>query len=155
MYICYSQTPNFSLPSLPPLVTISLFSMSVGLFLFCKQVHLYHFLDSRYKRYHMIFIILSEVTDRVSNFETTVWVFQDWANKYFVNGSQVTHCQRRKLQIWEGEGLECTGSIDLNGSTSINSCFLYMYIMLNIYTVYPWTPQVWIVQVHLYTDFFQ
>ena len=34
VYICYSHTPNLSLPlSLSPLVTISLFSMSV--FLFC------------------------------------------------------------------------------------------------------------------------
>ena len=34
--ICSSQTPNLSLPCLSPLVTVSLFSMSVNLFLFCK-----------------------------------------------------------------------------------------------------------------------
>ena len=35
--ICQSQTPNLSLPDpLSPLVTISLFSVSVNLFLFCK-----------------------------------------------------------------------------------------------------------------------
>ena len=37
--ICQSQSPN----SFLPLVTISLFSASVTPFLFCKQVHLYHF----------------------------------------------------------------------------------------------------------------
>ena len=37
-----------------PLVTISLFSMSVILFLFCKKVHLYHFLDPTYKQYNFI-----------------------------------------------------------------------------------------------------
>ena len=43
-----------------PLVTISLFSMSVGLFLFCLYVHLYFF-DSTYKQYHMVFVFsLSE-----------------------------------------------------------------------------------------------
>ena len=33
-------------PHLSPLVTISLFSVFMSLFLFCKYVHLYHFLDS-------------------------------------------------------------------------------------------------------------
>ena len=33
---CQSQSPNLSLPQLSPLVTLSLFSMSVSLFLFCE-----------------------------------------------------------------------------------------------------------------------
>ena len=39
-----SQPPNSSLPFLSSLVTISLFSISVTLFLFYKLVHLFHFL---------------------------------------------------------------------------------------------------------------
>ena len=42
--ICQSQPPNSSLPYLSSLVNISLFSISVTLFLFYKLVHLYHFL---------------------------------------------------------------------------------------------------------------
>ena len=34
------------IPSLSHLVTTNLFSMSVGLFLFCIQVHLYNFFES-------------------------------------------------------------------------------------------------------------
>ena len=37
MYICWSQTPNLSLPLFPPLVTISLFSMSMSLILFSSD----------------------------------------------------------------------------------------------------------------------
>ena len=39
-----------------PLITISLFSLSVSLFLFCKEVHLCHILDSTYKCYHTTFV---------------------------------------------------------------------------------------------------
>ena len=35
-------------PSLPPLVSICLFSTSASPFLPCKQIHRYHFLDSTY-----------------------------------------------------------------------------------------------------------
>ena len=58
----YMSIPNsqfIHMPHLSFLVTISLFTMSVCLFLFCKEVHLYHFfffLDSTYKWYHMIFV---------------------------------------------------------------------------------------------------
>ena len=45
----WSQTPNSSLPTSNPLTTTDLFSMSVSLFLFCRQVHLYHILYSTYK----------------------------------------------------------------------------------------------------------
>ena len=41
------QIPNLSLPHpISLLVTINLFSISVSLFLLCKQVHLCHILDS-------------------------------------------------------------------------------------------------------------
>ena len=36
VYVCYSHTPSFSLPPLPPLVTVSLFSVSMSLFLLHK-----------------------------------------------------------------------------------------------------------------------
>ena len=40
------------LPRLPSSAAISLFSRSMNLSLFCKEVHLCHNLDSTYKRYH-------------------------------------------------------------------------------------------------------
>ena len=50
---CTYVSPNHPiLPTLSlshPLVAIHLFFMSVSLFLFCKQVHLYHFSKSTYK----------------------------------------------------------------------------------------------------------
>ena len=62
-YICmYLVSTNPKLPIYPhpayPLVTVKLFSMSVSLFLFHKQVYLYHFLESTYKWYHMVFVFL-------------------------------------------------------------------------------------------------
>ena len=57
--ICESYTSNLSLlASLFPLATISLFSMSVSLFRFFIQIHLYYFLDSAYKGCHMKFVFL-------------------------------------------------------------------------------------------------
>ena len=56
--ICQTQPSNLPLPCSYLLVTINL-SISVTLFLFCRQVHLYPFsLDSTYKWYHMIFVFL-------------------------------------------------------------------------------------------------
>ena len=53
-------TPNSPSIPLPPLswATTSLSSMSVSLFLFYRQVHLCHILDSTYKWYHMAFVSL-------------------------------------------------------------------------------------------------
>ena len=48
----------FPPPPPTPLVTTKLFSMSVSLFLFCIYIHLYYFLDSTYKLYHMIFVLV-------------------------------------------------------------------------------------------------
>ena len=53
VYTYQSQSPNSSHhphphPRFPRLVSIRLFSTSVSLFLPCKPVHLYHFLDSTY-----------------------------------------------------------------------------------------------------------
>ena len=42
--------PNYPLPTLSFLVTLTLFSASVTVFLFCKQVHLYHYF--RFHVYH-------------------------------------------------------------------------------------------------------
>ena len=62
--ICSFQTHNLSLPhALFPLVTISLFSVS--LFLFCKLISLYYFLDSTYKWYHKILVFLCMTSLRV------------------------------------------------------------------------------------------
>ena len=59
--ICVYVNPNFLVyPSpLSTLVTVSLFSMSMSIFLFCKYVHLYHlFLVSTYNGYHRISLLL-------------------------------------------------------------------------------------------------
>ena len=62
IYFIYSSmymltpNPNLSLPSLAPLVTLSLFSMYVSLYLFCEKSILFFFLDSTKKWHHMIFI---------------------------------------------------------------------------------------------------
>ena len=45
-------------PPLSPLVTISLFSVSVNLFLFANKLICIIFLDSTYKQYHIIFVFL-------------------------------------------------------------------------------------------------
>ena len=45
--------------TLSPLKTTSLFSMSMSLFLFCRQVHLCRIFDSRYKQYHVVYFFLS------------------------------------------------------------------------------------------------
>ena len=41
--ICQSQSPSSSPSPLPRLVSLHLFSISMSLFLPCKQIHLYHF----------------------------------------------------------------------------------------------------------------
>ena len=55
--------------SLSSLAATSLFSMSMSLFLFCRKVHLCHILDSRCKRYHMVFVFLflTSLSMRVSS----------------------------------------------------------------------------------------
>ena len=59
MCTCQSQTPWLSLPSTLPLITISSFSKSVSLFLFYKEICLYHFLlDFAYKWYHTVFLFI-------------------------------------------------------------------------------------------------
>ena len=52
------RLPVHPTPSPSPLATTSLFSMSVSLFLFYKQVHLCYILDTTYKWYYMIFVFL-------------------------------------------------------------------------------------------------
>ena len=44
----WTKYPNLSLPTPYPLVTISLFSISVTLFLFCRGVHVYLFFKIPY-----------------------------------------------------------------------------------------------------------
>ena len=60
--VCGRVTPKLLIcrsPSFPPLVTVSSFSVSVSLFLFCKQIHLCHFLDSTYKWCTIVFLCLT------------------------------------------------------------------------------------------------
>ena len=45
-------------PTLAPLVTTGLFSISMGLLLFCYITSLLYFLDSIHKRYHRVFVFL-------------------------------------------------------------------------------------------------
>ena len=56
----HMSIPNSVLPPHPsPWESISSFSKSVSLFLFCKLVYLYcFFLDSPYKGYHILFLLL-------------------------------------------------------------------------------------------------
>ena len=58
-YVCI-LIPYSEFTHLPPssLVTRSLFSMAVSLFLFLKEADLHYFLDSTYEWYHIIFIFL-------------------------------------------------------------------------------------------------
>ena len=52
-----SNSLNILSSHLSPVVTVDLFSKSVGLF--CKQVHLFHFfIGFAYKGCHMIFLFL-------------------------------------------------------------------------------------------------
>ena len=57
-YIYQPQSLNLSLAPPYPLVIINLLSATLTLFLFCKYVHVYPFLDSKYEWCHMIFIFL-------------------------------------------------------------------------------------------------
>ena len=54
----HPRTPYSPSIPLPHLATPSLCSVSVGLFLFCRQVHLCHSLYSTYKFYHTVFVFL-------------------------------------------------------------------------------------------------
>ena len=72
VYICQSQSPNSSHqhhlhPNLPPLVSISLFSTSVSLFLSCKPVHLYPF-----SRFH-IYVFIYDICFPLSDLLHSVW----------------------------------------------------------------------------------
>ena len=55
--VCMSVPNSQSTPpaTFPP-VTINSFSKSVSLFLFCKEVHLYHIFRFQKKWYHMLFV---------------------------------------------------------------------------------------------------
>ena len=60
VYFIYNSVfplnPNSQFILSYPLVTISLFSMSVSVF--CNLVRLYRFLDSTYKWYHVVFVFV-------------------------------------------------------------------------------------------------
>ena len=90
VYVFYllSQTSNLSfLPS--PLVTKSVFSMSVSLFPSC-EVHLYHILDSTYKWYHAMLVLflssLSMITSR------SIHVAANGIISFFCFGRVIFHC---------------------------------------------------------------
>ena len=56
------NSQSISLPSPSPLATTSLFSMSLSQFLFHRPVNLCHILDSTYKWYCTVFVILFLIT---------------------------------------------------------------------------------------------
>ena len=59
------QTPSPSFSLLLLLVTTSLISMTVSLFLFCRQVHLCHMLDYTYVKLYGICLSLSDLVHLV------------------------------------------------------------------------------------------
>ena len=65
VYKCWYQSPNPSHSPFP--FDIHMFSMSVSLFLLCKQVHLYHF--SRFHIYALIYHVCFSLSD------FTLWQF--------------------------------------------------------------------------------
>lgn len=76
-------TPNSqSIPSPVPSATTSLSSMSVSLFLFCRQVHLCHILDNTYKLCHMVCVsfwlrlVRSALVERML-LQTPFFIFND------------------------------------------------------------------------------
>ena len=82
VYTCQSQSPNSSHPTFPALVSIRLFSMSVSLFLLCKQAHLYHF--SRFHIYALIHNICFSLSDLARTWKqpkcpsTDEWIKKMW-----------------------------------------------------------------------------
>jgi len=69
VYIYKPKLPVHPTPSPSLLATTSLFSMPMSLFLFCRKFHLCLILDSRYKRYHMVFalLLLTSLSMRISS----------------------------------------------------------------------------------------
>ena len=61
------KLPDHIPPSPSFLATTSLFFMSMNLFCFCGEVHLFHMLISRYKWYNMVSVCLTSLNMRVSN----------------------------------------------------------------------------------------
>ena len=57
LHLLTPSSPSIALPPPSPWATTSLFSMSVSLFLFCKQAHLCPIVDSTCKWYHMVFVV--------------------------------------------------------------------------------------------------
>ena len=110
---CVYFTPKFLIypPNhLSPLITISLFSMSVSLFLVCKQIHLYHFLDSTYKCYHVVFVFarLTSLTMITMGYYLGyyqgyyLWVYPcccKWHYFILVYGWVIFHCMRVCIYI--------------------------------------------------------
>ena len=85
--ILFYQTPSLLLSL--PLRTTSVFSMSLGLLLFCRQVHLCHILDYTYKWYHMVFIFL--FMTQYENFQQHPY-YCKWHYFILFYGSVVFHC---------------------------------------------------------------
>ena len=80
--IYQSQSPSLC-PSLSPLVTISLFCISVTPFLFCKQIHLYHFFFQIPHISNMVFFFLcllcqyfKIILSRRVSLKYLVWYYQ-------------------------------------------------------------------------------
>ena len=70
-------------PSLSPLVTTSLFSISVSLFLFSVYICLYYFLDSTYKWYYTVFVFLSDFISQSIIFSRLIHVAANGRISFF------------------------------------------------------------------------
>ena len=96
LLIPYSQfIPS---PHLSPLVTRSLFSMSVSLFLIFKQIHLCYFLDFTYKWYH-IFVFLC-LTSFIMIISTFIMLLQMAIFHPFSNDWVIFYCKYIPLLLY-------------------------------------------------------
>ena len=74
---------------LSTLITISLFSIQVCLFLFCKSVHLYLFFDPTYGQYHIIFVFV--LGTQCDNLQVLLCCYE-WHYFILFNGLVIVHC---------------------------------------------------------------
>ena len=136
----HPKLANYPFPPSSPLATINLFLKSVSLFLFFKQVPLYHFfLDSIYKGYHMIFLLLC-LTD-FTQYDTLCvhpcyckWhyfiLFYDWV---IFHGIYVPYPLYPLLCQWTFRLLPCPGYCKCCCHKHWGAWFLLDHVFLWIY----------------------